>query len=91
MALDSVAQEAPKEHFGSLEDRVPNEGPPDANRAVTEAPLEIAVELPFSARLTNAAPHKLKGPDRLVLNSPIILMKWYQPSSVAPVPGADTG
>ena len=60
MALESVTQEAPKEHFASLKDRVPDEGPPDANRAVREAPMEIAAELPFSARLANAAPHKLR-------------------------------
>ena len=33
-------------------------GPPDVDRATGEAPLEIAVELSFSARLANANPRK---------------------------------
>ena len=44
----------------------------------------------FSARLTNAGPRRLKGPGRLVLNSPVILMKWEQLLSGALVPGLDT-
>ena len=55
-----------------------------------EAPLEIDAELSFSARLANASPCRLKGPDRLVLNSLVIPMKWEQPLSSAHVPGPDT-
>ena len=55
-----------------------------------EAPLEIIAELSFSARLANATPLKLKGPGRLVLNSPVIPMKWEQPSLGALVPSPDT-
>ena len=47
LALEGVAQEAPKEPCALLEDGVPNEGPPDVDRAMGEAPLEIAVELSF--------------------------------------------
>ena len=70
--------------------RVEDGGPPDADKAVGEAPLEIIAELSFSARLANATPLKLKGPGRLVLNSPIIPMKWEQPSLGALVPSPDT-
>ena len=45
---------------------------PDADRVVGEALLKIAVELLFSARLANAGLRRLKGPSRLVLNSPAI-------------------
>ena len=71
-ALEGAAQEAPREACASLKDGVQDKG---------EAPLEIAAELSFLARLANAHSHRLKGPSRLVLNSPIIPMKWDQPSS----------
>ena len=56
----------------------------------SEQALSALLALSFSARLTNASPRKLKGPGRLVLNSPIILMKWEQPLSGALVSGPDT-
>ena len=49
-----------------LEDEVQEGGPPDANRVVGEAQLEINNELSFSAKLANAGPRRLKGPGRLV-------------------------
>ena len=73
--LDSASQEAPREPCASLEDGVPNGGPPTANKVVGEAPLEIVAEISFLARLENATHRRLKGPGRLVLNLPIILMK----------------
>ena len=76
LALEGTVQEAPKEACASLKDGVPAKGPPDVARAVGEAPLKIVVELLLSARLTNAHPRRLRGPGRLVLNSPIISMKW---------------
>ena len=90
LALEGAAQEAPKEPYASLEDGIPDKGPPDADRAMEEAPLEIVVELPFSAKLANATPLRLKGPGRSVLNSPVIPMKWERPSSATPVPSPDT-
>ena len=85
-----ATQEVPWDPYASTEDVVPNRGPLDVVRAVGEAPLEIAVELTFSARLTNAAPRKIKGLGRLALNSPVISMKWEQPSLVMPIPGFNT-
>ena len=76
--MGGAIQEAPREPCVSLEDGVPGGGPPDVDKAVGEAPLEIAIELSFSARLANVDPHRLKGPNRLVLNSPVIPMKWEQ-------------
>ena len=73
-----------------LGDGVPAGGPPNAYRVVGEAPLEIGTKLSLSARLANVGPRRLKGPDRLVLNSPVILMKWKQPATGAPEPGPDT-
>ena len=49
----------------------------------------IAAQPLFTARLANVAPRKLKGPGNLVLNYPIILMMWEQPSSAALVSGPD--
>ena len=88
MALEGAAQEAPREPCTSLEDGVPNGGF-DADRAVGEAPLDIAAKFLFLARLANAACRRLKGPDMLVLNSPIIPMKWEQSSLTALVPSPD--
>ena len=76
LALEGATQEAPREPCASLENEVQEGGPPNVDRVVGEAPLEIVVELSFSARFANAAPHRLKGLGRLVLNSPVILMKW---------------
>ena len=83
--MDGAAQEAPREACASLEDRVPTEGPPNANRVVVEAPLEIDAKLLFSTRLANADPRKLRGLDRLLFSTPIIPMKWEQPSTGAPI------
>ena len=55
-ALEGAAQEGLREASASLEDGVPDKGPPDAIRALEEAPLEIAAELSFSARVANAGP-----------------------------------
>ena len=90
LTLEGVTQEASSEPCSSLEGGVPDRGSSDANREVGEAPLEMVAELPFSARLVNAAPHRLKGPSRLVLNSPIIPMKWEQPSLAVHVLDLDT-
>ena len=89
-ALEGAAQEAPREACASLEDEIPNGGSPNANRAMGEAPLEIAVELSFWVRFVNVVPHRLRGPGRLVLNSPVILMKWEHPSMGAPILSPDT-
>ena len=86
-ALEGAAQEAPKEACAYLEDRIPTGGPPNVNRVVGEAPLEIVVELLFSTRLANADPLRLRGIDKLVISTPIIPMKWVQPSTSASVPG----
>ena len=67
--------------WASLEDGVPAGVPPNADRVTGEAPLTMATELSFSVRLVNADPHRPRGPDRLVLNSPVIPMKWDQPST----------
>ena len=69
---------------------VPDGGPPYVDGVVGEALLEIAVELLFLARLTNTGPRRLKGHGRLVLNSPVIQMKWEQPSTGTSVPGPNT-
>ena len=68
-----------------LEDGVSDGGPPDVDRGMGEAPLEIVVELSFSASLANASPRRPRGPNKLVLNSLVILMKWEQPSMGMPV------
>ena len=78
------------EDFISLENGVLDGGPPDADRDVGEAPLEIVAELSSSARLVNASPHRLKGPSKFMLNSPNISMMWEQPSTGVPVPSLDT-
>ena len=52
--------------------------------------MEIVVELLFLTRLANLGPRRLKGPDRLMLNSLVIMMKWEQPSSGAPSSGPYT-
>ena len=44
----------------------------------------------FLARLANSRPCRLKGPSKLVLNSPVIPMKWEHPSIGAPVLVPDT-
>ena len=41
-------------------------GPPNVDRAVREAPLEIVVELLFLTKLANSGSRRLKGPSRLV-------------------------
>ena len=74
-ALEGATQEAPRTACASLEDGVPAKRPPNVDRVMGKAPLEIAVELSFSDRLANAGPHRPMGPDRLVLNSLVILMK----------------
>ena len=79
-ALEGAAQEAHREACASLENGVLTGGPPNADRVVGETPLEIATKLSFSTRLANADPRRPRGPDRLVLNSPVIPMKWEQPS-----------
>ena len=50
MALEGAAQEAPREPCVSVEDGVLDGGPPDADRVVGEAQLEIFVELLFLDR-----------------------------------------
>ena len=62
---------------------------PNADRVMREAPLKMTAELSFSIWLVNADPHRLRGPGRLVLNSPVIPMKWDQPSTGTLVPGPD--
>ena len=44
----------------------------------------------FSAKLANYRSYRLKGPSKLVLNSPVIPMKWEQPSTGALVLVPDT-
>ena len=70
---------SPREAYELLRDGVLAGWPPNADRVVGDAPLEIAVELSFSDRLANAVLHKLSGPSRLALNSPVIPMTWEQP------------
>ena len=65
-------------------------GPPDADIAVGEGPLEIVFELSSSARLANAGPRRLKYPSRCVLNSPIISMTWEPHSTGSSVLGLYT-
>ena len=90
--METAAQEAPRATCASLEDGVLDRGggAPDVDRVVGEAPLDVIVELSFSARLENVGPRRLKGPSRLVLNSLVISMKWEQPSTGELVPGPDT-
>ena len=76
LALKGATYEVPKELCASTGDGVPDGGPPDAVRAVGEAPLEITVEPSFSSRLANSAPRRIKGPSSLVLNSLVFPMKW---------------
>ena len=75
-ALKGAAQEAPKEARASLEDEVLDGGPSNADRVVVEALLEIVAEISFSSRIANVGPSRLKGVTRMVLNSPVIPMKW---------------
>ena len=89
-ALKGAAQEAPREPRASLEDAVPNGGPPKVCKDAREAPLETTIELSFSASLVNVGPRRPKGLGKLVLNSSVIPMKWEQPSSGALIPGPDT-
>ena len=58
MSFEGTTQEAHREPYASLKDGVPDGGggAPDADIAVGEALLEIAVEPSFSSRLANAAP-----------------------------------
>ena len=39
LALEGAAQEAPREPYASLEDGIPDKGPPNADRAIGEARL----------------------------------------------------
>ena len=58
-----------------------------------EAPsIETIVGLLLSTRhfsLAIDSPHKPRGPDRLVLNSPVKPMKWDHPPTDTSVPGPD--
>ena len=60
-ALEGVAQEAPRVACASLEDGVLAEEPPNVDKVVGEAPLEIVAELAFLARLANASPYRPRG------------------------------
>ena len=72
--LEGATQVASKEACASLEDGILAEGPPSIDNVVSEAPSVVTVVgLPLSSRqfnLTIGSPHKLRGPDKLVLNSP---------------------
>ena len=61
-ALEGATLEAPWEACASVEDGVLVVGSPNADRVVGEAPLEIAAELPFSARLASVIPYRPRGP-----------------------------
>ena len=58
-----------------------------------EAPsIETTVGLPLLARQFNlaiAGPRRPRGPDRLVLNSPVKLMNWDHLSADIFVPGSN--
>ena len=79
LALEGAAQGVPKETCASLEDGILAGGPPSANNVMDEAPsVETVVRPLLSARqfnLTISAPRGPRGPDMLVLNSPIKPMK----------------
>ena len=82
------------EPYAWLEDGISTGGPPRSDNAMGEAPsVETTVVLLLSARQFNlviGSPSKLKGPDRLVLNSLIKLMKCDHPLTdpIAPGPNA---
>ena len=87
--LEGVAQDFPRKACALLEDGVLAGVPPNADRVTGEAPLEMVAELLFSVKLVNAGPRRLRGPNRVVLNSPVIPMKWDQPLTGTLVPGPD--
>ena len=80
-ALEGAAQGVTEEACASLEDRISAEGPLSIDNVLAEAPsIETAIVIPLLfARQFNLAigcPHRLRGLDRLVLNSPVKPMKW---------------
>ena len=91
--LEGTTQHVPRESYTSLENGILARGPLSTDNVVGEAPFaETVVGLLLSARQFNLAiggPHRLRGPDRLVLNSSIKLMKWDHPLVDAFVPGLD--
>ena len=92
-ALESVAQDASRESFTSSEDGTPSKGPPNANKVMGDAPsIETVVGPPIYARRSNtaiASPRRPRGPNMLVLNSPIQPMKWDHLLTETYVPGLD--
>ena len=83
--LEGTSQEASMEACTSLENGTPIGGPPSADNVVGEAPPpETVVGLSLLARRSNFAISsscKPRGPNRLVLNSLVISMKWYHLSA----------
>ena len=75
-------------------DRAPVEVPPRVDKVVGEAPFAEAVVGPLlSARQFNlviGGPHRPRGLDRLVLNSPVKPMKWDHPPTEVSLPGPDS-
>ena len=68
----------------SLEDGISTMGPSNANNVMGEAPSIETVVIPLlSTRQFNlgiGGSYRPKGPDRLVLNSPVKPMNWDHPS-----------
>ena len=76
-----------------MEDGVLARGPPSTDKAVGEAPfVEIAVGMLFPTRWSDliiAGLNRPRGPDKLVLNSCVKLMKWDLLSADTSILGPD--
>ena len=88
-----ATQDASKEGCASLEDEISAEGPPSADKVVGEAPsAETAVGPLLPTRRSNLVIfdlRRLRGPNKLVLNSCVKLMKWNHPSADTSIPSPD--
>ena len=92
-ALEGDAQNSSREACASLEDGIPAEEPPSADKVVGEAPSSgTAVSPLLKARLFDLVITDLcrpRGPDKMVLNSCVKSMKWDHPLADTYVPGLD--
>ena len=92
--LEGVAQDASKEACVSSEDGTLAEGPPNTDKVVGKAPsIETTIGPTLPARWSNliiACPRRIRGRDKLVLNSPIKPMKWDHLSTDTSISGPDS-
>ena len=92
--LEGVAQDASKEACAPLEERIPTGGPPSTSNVMGETPSIETTVAPFlfarKFNLVIGGPRRPRGPNRLVLNSPVKPMKWDHPPADTFVPGPDS-